>query len=62
MKCSKYGFKKCVIDMDALETYGGTIRCNMAEDCNFNKEDILKRCEYAVPTDIKEAVIKELYS
>ena len=28
----------------------------------INKEDILKRCKYAVPTDIKEAVIKELYS
>ena len=55
-------FKKCVIDMDGFESQGGTICCNTAEDCNNDKNEILKRCEYAEPTNIHDAVIKELWN
>lgn len=38
---------RCVIDMDAQQSKGGTICCDVAEDMDFNRESILKRCEYA---------------
>lgn len=46
-KCST-GYGMCIADMDAQQTLGGTIVCDMAEECNFDKSLILKRCEHAV--------------
>ena len=43
----KFGFGRCVADMDAQQSLGGTIVCDTAEDCNFDRDEILKRCEYA---------------
>lgn len=45
-KCNT-GYGKCIVDMDAQQTLGGTIVCDMAEDCNFDKKEILNRCEDA---------------
>ena len=38
---------RCVIDMDAQQSCGGTICCNMAEDLDFDRECILKQCGHA---------------
>jgi hypothetical protein len=60
---SKYGLcSKCIIDMDGLETRGGTIGCDTAEDLGFNRVEILRKCEYAEPADIHDAALKELWS
>ena len=53
---------ECVIDMDALQTLGGNICCDVAEDNEFCREDILKQCPYSEATNIKDAVIQELYT
>lgn len=64
IKCkSKKGLcSKCIIDMDGLETRGGTIVCDTAEDLDFNRVEILRKCEYAEPADIHDAALKELWS
>lgn len=54
--------KRCVIDMDAQQSLGGSACCDTAEACGFRREDILSRCEYAEPGDIKDAALKELFS
>ncbi len=38
---------RCVVDMDAQQSHGGTICCNTAEDLDFNVACILERCGYA---------------
>lgn len=38
---------RCVIDMDSQQSCGGTICCDMAEDMDFDRERILRRCEHA---------------
>lgn len=48
--------------MDGLETRGGTIGCDTAEDLGFNRVEILRKCEYAEPADIHDAALKELWS
>ena len=40
-------YEKCVVDMDAQQSQGGTICCDMAEDMDFDRERILQNCEYA---------------
>lgn len=45
---------KCIIDMDAFETMGGTIICDTAEDLDFNRIEILRKCKYAESDDINE--------
>lgn len=49
IKCnSKFAYcDKCVADMDAQQSLGGTICCDTAEDLEYNKENILTHCEYA---------------
>lgn len=37
----------CVVDMDSQQLSGGRIRCDMAEDMDFDRERILRRCEHA---------------
>lgn len=44
---SKYGFGKCIVNMGAQETLGGVICCDLAEECDYNEELILKMCEFA---------------
>lgn len=48
IKCnSPYScYKKCIFDMNALETQGGTIVCDIAEECD-SAEEVLYACEYA---------------
>lgn len=53
---------RCVIDMDLQQSLGGTICCDTAKECEFRREAILTRCEYAKPGDIKDAALKELFS
>lgn len=53
--------KKCVIDMDGMDSLGGAICCDIAEDLNFQREKILTHCEFAQPVDIKDAALKELF-
>ena len=38
---------RCVVDMDAQQSHGGTICCNMAENLSFDRACILKQCEHA---------------
>ena len=60
---SKYGIcDRCVIDMDGLQSMGGTIVCDTAEDLDFARVEILRKCEYAEPADIHDAALKELWS
>ena len=60
---NKYGMcDRCVIDMDGQQSIGGTIVCDTAEDLNFNRVEILRKCEYAEPADIHDAALKELWS
>lgn len=60
---SRYGFyDRCIIDMDGLETRGGTIGCDIAEDLDFDRVEILRKCEHAEPADIHDAALKELWS
>lgn len=40
-------YGKCVIDMDSCQTNGGDIQCDTAEDLNFEREKILRHCEYS---------------
>lgn len=40
-------YEKCVVDMDAQQSCGGTICCDMAEDMDFDRKKILEHCEYA---------------
>ncbi len=40
-------YERCVVDMDGLQSCGGTICCNTAEDMDFDQECILRHCEYA---------------
>ena len=39
---------RCIVDMDSQQSLGGTICCDTAEDADFDRECILKRCPYAV--------------
>lgn len=60
---SKYGIcDRCVIDMDDLQSMGGTIVCDTAEDLDFDRVEILRKCKYAEPADIHDAALKELWS
>lgn len=60
---SRYGFyDRCVIDMDEQQSIGGIICCDIAEDLDFDREEILRKCEYAEPDDIHDAALKELWS
>lgn len=60
---SKYGMcDRCVIDRDGQQSIGGTIVCDTAEDLNFNRVEILRKCEHAEPADIHDAALKELWS
>lgn len=53
---SRYGFyDRCVIDMNGQQSIGGTICCDIAEDLDFDREEILRKCEYAEPDDIHDA-------
>lgn len=50
IKCnSSYArdYEKCVIDMDGIDSRGGIIGCDIAEDLDFDREEILNQCEYA---------------
>ena len=38
---------RCVADMDAQQSHGGTICCDTAEDLDFEHERILRMCEHA---------------
>ncbi len=53
IKCNSrfacYG--RCVADMDAQQSQGGTICCDTAEDMDFDKQCILQNCEYAESED-----------
>lgn len=71
IKCnSKNGDGRCVCNMDAQQSLGGTITCDFAEEYNFDKDEILRECdmaeledgEDAKMLDVKNAteVIKEL--
>ena len=40
-------YDRCVIDMDAQQSQGGTICCDMAEEMDFDRSRILQRCEHA---------------
>ena len=60
---SKYAmYNRCVIDMDEQQNIGGIISCDTAEDLNFNRVEILRKCECAEPADIHDAALKELWS
>ena len=48
--------------MDGLQSMGGTIVCDTAEDLDFDRVEILRKCEYAEPADIHDAALKELWS
>ena len=37
---------KCVFCMDAYETKGGAIVCDIAEECE-TEEEVLRMCQYA---------------
>lgn len=36
--------------------------CDTAEDLDFDRVEILRKCEYAEPADIHDAALKELWS
>lgn len=38
---------KCIACMDGFESKGGNSVCNIAEDCDFEEEKILKECPHA---------------
>lgn len=60
---NKYGVcDRCVADMDGLQSIGGTICCDIAEDLDFDRVEILRKCEYAEPDDIHDEALKELWS
>lgn len=60
---SKYGMcDRCVADMDGQQSMGGRICCDIAEDLDFDREEILRKCEYAEPADIHDEALKELWS
>ena len=60
---NKYGVcDRCVADMDGLQSIGGTICCDIAEDLDFDRVEILRKCEYAESDDIHDAALKELWS
>lgn len=48
IKCNSFhGYSdKCVFCMDAYETKGGNIVCDIAEECETEKE-VLEMCQYA---------------
>lgn len=52
----------CCVDCDGQKSKGGQCSCNIAEDLEFNREEILKRCEYAESTNIQDAATKELWN
>lgn len=64
IKCnSPKGYcQKCVIDMDGQESQGGAICCDIAEDLEFRREDILTHCEHSESCSIRDATLKELFS
>lgn len=53
---------RCVACMDGLQSLGGTIGCDIAENLDFKHDDILKQCPYAQPTNIHDAATRELFS
>lgn len=42
----------CCIECDGQKSQGGQCSCDIAEDLDFNKEEILKRCNYATLEDL----------
>ena len=53
----------CCVDCDSQKSKGGQcVSCDIAEDLDFDKEEILKRCKFSEPTNIKDATIKELWN
>lgn len=58
---SKFGIcDRCVVDMDGLQSIGGTIVCDTAEDLGFDRTEILRKCEYAEADDIHDVALKDL--
>lgn len=51
-----------MVDMDGLQSMGGTICCDIAEDLNYDRVEILRKCKYAEPTNIHDVALKELWS
>lgn len=60
IKCnSSYGFGKCIVEMDGQQTHGGCIVCDIAEECNFERDTILKRCKAASYIDQCHGLAKD---
>ncbi len=61
MKCnSKYAYcDRCIVDMTMQEIMGGAICCDTAEECDFDREVILLRCEHAEELIIGKEVQKQ---
>lgn len=60
MRCNgNLGYEKCVIDMDGQQSKGGTICCDRAEDCGFDRASILQRCDCAVATNEAEKEMQQ---
>ena len=50
IKCnSRFGLGECVASMDAQQSLDGTIVCDLAEECDFDEEVILRECDCAEP-------------
>lgn len=49
IKCNSFHAysETCVACMDAQQSLGGTITCDVAEDLDFDEESILHICQYA---------------
>lgn len=46
-KSPKAYYERCVAEMDGLQSCGRTIDCNMAEELDYDTEQILQQCEQA---------------
>lgn len=44
---SKSGLGDCVAEMDGQQSMGGAIVCDIAEECCFDVDTILKMCPHA---------------
>ena len=51
-KCNEYGI--CVCEADAQQLNGGDISCDIAEDCDYNKEIVMNECQYAKLDNVKD--------
>lgn len=48
IKCnSRFGYGKCIVEMDGQQTHGGCIICDIAKECDFKRDLILETCEHA---------------